>query len=538
MRKKIQKIKKTKKRFNQKRKLSKKDDKKNIDKKNIDKKLAYKTPETDYQILTQRYRLKETFGSAINKEVQRIQKKTMNNEGRVNLRKLPTITIDGEDAKDFDDAISIIKEKNGFRLWVHIADVSHFVATNSAIDKQAFKRGTSVYLIDRVIPMLPFELSNNICSLKGNCDRLTFTCEMEIDSKGFIKNYDFYLSKIHNDQRCTYSKVQSWLDDKDTLPENLPWIKDFLTIAKELAIILNKKRILEGSVEIESTELNIQLENTGMVKKVHPQKRLFSENIIEEFMLSANKCAADLMQKNAKGLYRVHEPPKEEKIGSFYDYLKRQGLTEKVEGVTNPLEIQGRNYFNTLIQSIENPQKKKLFSFLLLISMNQAEYSVANKGHYGLAFKKYTHFTSPIRRYPDLQVHRIIKKIKGFYQKPISNHLNEIAKQSSIMERKAIEAEREYRKLKCIRFMRDKKNQEFAAIIIGLMNRGVFVQLTAIGVEGFISRGNFTTALSFDRNRQVFINRQNEIKLEMGTELKVKLIKVNPGKLKMDFIPI
>ena len=533
MKKKIQKIKTAKKRFNQKKKSLIKNNKKDID-----KKLKYRTPETDYQILTQRYGLRENFSSAINKEIQKIQKKTINDEGRVDLRKLPTITIDGEDAKDFDDAISIIKEKNGFRLWVHIADVSHFVDTNTAIDKQAFKRGTSIYLIDRVIPMLPFELSNNICSLKGNCDRLTFTCEMEIDSKGFIKNYDFYLSKIHNDQRCTYSKVQSWLEDKDTLPENFPWIKDFLSIAKELAIVLNKKRILEGSVEIESTELNIQLENTGMVEKIHPKKRLFSENIIEEFMLSANKCAADLMQKNAKGLYRIHEPPKEEKIGSFYDYLKRQGLTEEVEGVTNPLEIQGRNYFNTLIQSIENPQKKKLFSFLLLISMNQAEYSVGNKGHYGLAFKKYTHFTSPIRRYPDLQVHRIIKKIKGFYQKPISNNLNEIAKQSSIMERKAVEAEREYRKLKCIRFMQDKKNQEFAAIIIGLMNRGVFVQLTAIGVEGFISRINFTTALSFDRNRQVFINLQNEIELEMGTELKVKLIKVNPGKLKMDFIPV
>ena len=408
---------------------------------------------------------------------------------RRDLRDVKMVTIDGEDAKDLDDAVHVTKEGGSYRLGVHIADVTNYVQGNSALDREALKRGTSVYLVDRVIPMLPHKLSNGICSLNQGVDRLALSCLMTINGKGEVTDYEIVESVIRVDRRMTYTAVGRILEDQDeeTIREYEDLVPMF-RLMQELSVILREKRRKRGSIDFDFPESKIVLDESGVPVSIKPYERNAATRIIEDFMLLANETVAQhFYWLDIPFVYRTHANPDPEKILKLGTFINNFGYNIKVksgDSEIHPKEIQ------KLLGKIEGTDEEALIARLTLRSMKQAKYTVDCTGHFGLACEYYCHFTSPIRRYPDLQIHRIIKEqLRGKMSDEkilhYRNILPEVAKHSSETERRADEAERETDKLKKAQYMEERIGNTYEGVISGITAWGIYVELPNT-VEGMI----------------------------------------------------
>lgn len=398
---------------------------------------------------------------------------------RRDLRDLMMVTIDGEDTKDIDDAVSVHMDGDNYILGVHIADVSNYVQENSAIDREALKRGTSVYLVDRVIPMLPHKLSNGICSLNEGVDRLALSCIMTINGKGEIVDHEIVESVICSNKQMTYTNVKKIIEDndKETCEEFAEFVPMFMMM-KDLAALLRKKRQKRGSIDFDLPETKIILDNDGKPVEIKPYERNLATRLIEDFMLAANETVAEhFFFMDSPFVYRVHEKPDSDKIKKLTTFISNFGYGIKMKDEeVHPKELQ------KLLSKIIGTKEEAMISRLTLRSMQRAKYSTMCDGHFGLACQYYCHFTSPIRRYPDLQIHRIIKdSIHGRLNEEKIKHyeaiLTEVAKQSSTRERVADDAERETDKLKKCQYMAERIGEEFFGVISGITNWGIYVEL-------------------------------------------------------------
>ena len=445
-------------------------------------------PATDVTSIVKAYDIEEAFPKAVLKEAKAIPQ-TVTPEKytkRVDYREQLTVTIDGEDARDLDDAITLKREENGYLLGVHIADVSHYVTEGSPLDCEALKRGTSVYLADRVIPMLPRELSNGICSLNMGVDRLTLSCMMHLDHKGNVIDHTITEAVIRVDQRMSYTGVQAILSGENHPEGEREEIRNLCFLMKEVAAILKEKRKKRGSIDFDFPESKIVLDEKGYPVDIHPYERNTATDIIEDFMLLANETVAeDYFWQELPFVYRTHETPDQDKIKKLDTFIRNFGFYMKT-GRENfhPKEIQ------KLLFSLEGEPEEALISRLALRSMKQAKYTTLNVGHFGLSTQYYTHFTSPIRRYPDLQIHRIIKEnIHGKLNRKRIEHYDQIlpgvADQSSKLERRAQNAERDVEKLKKVEYMKNHIGEHFTGVISGVTTWGFFVELDNT-VEGMV----------------------------------------------------
>lgn len=448
---------------------------------------------------------------------------------REDLRNIKTVTIDGEDAKDLDDAVSIKKMENGnYYLGVHIADVSNYVREKNPLDKEALSRATSVYLIDRVIPMLPKKLSNGICSLNPKVDRLTLSCFMEIDGEGKVVDHDIFESIIRTSERMTYTDVTKILKNQDEeVTKRYDYlIEDFKTM-EELCNILYKKRMKRGAIDFEFQESKIILDEKGKPVDIKPYEREIANRIIEEFMLVCNETVAEHMfWTNLPFVYRIHEEPDNEKLEHFNEFVHNLGYVIKWGKEVHPKELQ------KIVEEVKGKKEETVVSTLLLRSLKQARYSPECVGHFGLAAKYYCHFTSPIRRYPDLMIHRIIKefingKIDEGRAKKLVGIVDYASVQSSDMERVAQEAEREVDDLKKAEYMSDKIGEEYNGIISSVTNFGLFVELPNT-VEGLIHISDLNDDYYiYDEKHLCLIGERNKVVYRLGDEVHIKVARVD-----------
>jgi len=446
-------------------------------------------PGTDILSIVYSYELPLEFSEKIMNQVERVGNEigTADMEGRMDLRDWQIVTIDGEDAKDLDDGVSLTKEGDIYHLGVHIADVANYVQENSALDKEARKRGTSVYLVDRVIPMLPHKLSNGICSLNQGVDRLALSCLMDVDSQGNVIGHRLAETVIHVERRMTYTSVKKILEDHEE--EEIKKYENLVPMferMQELAGILRKKRRIRGSIDFDFPESKIILDKTGRPIEIKPYDRNTATRIIEDFMLLANETVAqDYYWQEIPFLYRTHNNPDPEKIRQLALFINNFGYAIKnTRDEIHPKELQ------KLLTRIEDSPEEALISRLTLRSMKRASYTDVCTGHFGLAARYYCHFTSPIRRYPDLQIHRIIKEnLRGRMNNERISHyesiLPEVAAHSSQMERRADEAERETDKMKKAEYMEEHIGETYEGIISGITTWGLYVELPNT-VEGMV----------------------------------------------------
>ena len=449
-----------------------------------------RTPGTDILAIVKSFGIPSEFPEKVMKQAQRVPDHVLDadRDGRLDLRHLQTVTIDGEDAKDLDDAISLTKEGGIYHLGVHIADVSNYVQYNSALDREALKRGTSVYLADRVVPMLPERLSNGICSLNQGEDRLALSCLMDINEKGKVVSHQIAETVINVNERMCYTDVKNILEDTDEeAKKRYEALIPMFFMMKELSGILRNSRHHRGSIDFDFPESKIILNAAGKAIDVKPYEANVATKIIEDFMLMANETVAqEYCTEEIPFVYRTHDNPDPEKVESLLTLLHNQGVKiQKAKEEITPKEIQ------QIIESIEGLPNEAMISRLVLRSMKQAKYTTECSGHFGLAAKYYCHFTSPIRRYPDLQIHRIIKdNLRGrLMREGRTEHyaeiLDEVARQSSVCERRADEAERESDKLKKAEYMSYHLGEEFEGIISGVTGWGLYVELPNT-VEGLV----------------------------------------------------
>lgn len=446
-------------------------------------------PGVDILSIVRAYDLPMEFSEKIMNQVERVSNEVSEADmvGRMDLRNTRMVTIDGEDAKDLDDAVSLHKEGENYILGVHIADVTNYVQEKSALDVEALKRGTSVYLVDRVIPMLPHKLSNGICSLNAGENRLALSCIMTINPKGEVIDHTIAETVICVDTRMSYTSVKKILEDKDA--EEIEKYKELVPMfeeMRELADILRKKRMKRGSIDFDFPETKVILDKEGKPIEIRPYDRNVATKIIEDFMLIANETVAtDYFWQEIPFVYRTHDRPDSEKIKKLSTFINNFGYTLHIgTDEIHPKELQ------KLLMKIEGSEEEALISRLTLRSMKQAKYTTMNTGHFGLAANHYCHFTSPIRRYPDLQIHRIIKEnLRGRLNEKRLEHyekiLEEVCKQSSTTERRAEEAERETIKLKKVEYMEAHIGETFEGVISGIMEWGFFVELPNT-VEGLV----------------------------------------------------
>ena len=499
-------------------------------------------PGVDILSIIKAYGLPEGFPDEVMVQVAGIPDEVEEEEkkNRLDLRHLQTVTIDGEDAKDLDDAISISKENDDhYTLGVHIADVSHYVTENSPLDKEALKRGTSVYLVDRVIPMLPHKLSNGICSLNAGTDRLALSCLMEIDGKGNVIGHRIAETLIQVDRRMTYTAVNAIVTDRD--PDVMEEHKDFVPmfdLMKELADILRERRKKRGSIDFDFPESKIILDEKGRPVDIKPYERNAATKIIEDFMLMANETIAeDYFWQELPFLYRTHDYPDPEKMKRLGTFINNFGYTIRTQnGEVHPKELQ------KLLDKIEGTPEEALISRLTLRSMKQAKYTTVCTGHFGLAANYYTHFTSPIRRYPDLQIHRIIKENlrRGLSDRRFAHYdsiLPEVAVQCSSMERRADEAERETDKLKKCEYMSKRIGKEYDGVISGVTNWGLYVELPNT-VEGLIRVNDLTgDYFVFDEEHMELVGEMTRKSYKLGQKIRVQVADTDKLTRTIDFIP-
>lgn len=531
-------------------------------------------PGVDILSIVRAYGLPEEFPEDVMEEVSHAPEELsadyvaeeIGKNGRVDLRDVPMVTIDGEDAKDLDDAVSVSKETiNGetiYHLGVHIADVSHYVKEGTSLDAEAYKRGTSVYLVDRVIPMLPHRLSNGICSLNAGCDRLAMSCLMDIDEKGIIVGHKICESVVRIDRRMTYTAVNAILEAKNgteepqtdapekekskekaefakkCLEEYADFVSMFLLL-DETARVLRKKRMARGAVDFDFPECKIILDAKGRPVEIRPYERNAATMLIEDCMLAANETVAeDYYWQQIPFLYRSHEKPDGEKIKRFGILINNFGYSIRLQnGELHPKEMQ------KLLEKAAGSPEEALLARLALRSMKQAKYTTECMGHFGLAANYYTHFTSPIRRYPDLQIHRIIKENLhgGLTKKRIAHYekiLPEVAIWTSSRERLADEAERETDKAKKVQFMERHIGEEFTGVISGISNYGFYVELPNT-VEGMVRLANLDgDYYVFDEEHYELVGEQTRKKFKLGQTVKIQVVSVDRYLKTIDFLPV
>lgn len=459
-------------------------------------------------------------------------------KGRADITDEPAVTIDGDDSKDFDDAVVLWRLANGnYHLGVHIADVSHYVTENSPLDKEAFARGNSTYLVDRVIPMLPFRLSNGICSLNEGADRLVLACDMEITPEGKRVAYRIYPAVMRSHGRMTYNKVNQTLAGEIAgLEDKYVKLKDMLQEMAQLHAILYRQRHQRGAIDFEEPEAKIIVNAQGKPLDIVLHKRGTAEKMIESFMLMANETVAeDYFRKHVPFLYRVHETPDAEKMQSFFEFCSAFGLNIKADpNHVKPLDLQ------KVVAKTNGTPEEAMVQMMMLRSLKQAHYSDQALGHFGLAAKFYTHFTSPIRRYSDLMVHRMIhtyaKNGSGSkIQQHFASYLPDVAEQTSTQERRSVDTEREVDDLKMTEFMADKVGQHFDAVISSVTSFGMFVQLPNT-VEGLIHISNLTDDFyTYDEKSLTLTGRGTHKQYKIGMPIKVTLINANVEQHQLDF---
>lgn len=462
-------------------------------------------------------------------------------QGRRDLREKVIVTIDGEDAKDLDDAVNVERLPNGnLLLGVHIADVSYYVREKSKLDEEAYNRGCSVYLVDRVIPMLPHRLSNGICSLNPQVDRLTMSCEMEFEP-GTMKRvrYDLFTSVIRTTERMTYTNVRKILNDEDPeVAERYSSLVDTFKLMKEMALGLRSMRMRRGAIDFDFQESKVIVDEQGKPVDIVKRERSIAEQIIEEFMLAANETVAEHFHwLKVPFVYRIHEEPTDEKLLTFMQFASNFGYAVRGKGNTvHPRALQ------TLLEEIRGSKEETVLSTMLLRSMKQAKYEAESLGHFGLAADYYTHFTSPIRRYPDLIVHRVMREVLengGALPENRYDSLNarmpDIASQSSDRERTAVDAERDTEKLKKAEYMLDKIGEEFPGIISGVTSFGMFIELENT-VEGLIRLSDMTDDYyHFHELHMALIGERSSKIYRIGDEVEIRVAQVNMNEHTIDF---
>lgn len=494
-------------------------------------------PGVDIMSIIKAYDLLVEFPESVKKAINDIPDVVSEKDkaGRVDLRNVQMVTIDGEDAKDLDDAVSISKEGPVYHLGVHIADVSHYVTEGSALDKEALKRGTSVYLVDRVIPMIPHKLSNGICSLNQGEDRLALSCLMDIDEKGNIVGHRICETVINVDRRMSYTSVKKILVDNDT--NEIMKYKELVPMfhmMEEAAELLRKKRFARGSVDFDFPESKIILDENGHPTDIKPYDRNVATKIIEDFMLAANETVAeDYFWQDMPFLYRTHENPDPEKMRKLATFINNFGYTLRLTDDLRPKEIQ------KLLSEIEGSDAENLISRLTLRSMKKAKYTTECVGHFGLAAKYYCHFTSPIRRYPDLQIHRIIKENLhgGLSPKRVAHYdaiLPDVAVQTSAMERRAADAERDTDKLKMAEYMEQFVGETFDGVVSGVTAWGVYVELPNT-IEGMVSINNMKGFYTFDEEHYEMVGELGNRSYKLGQKVKVVVIGTDKILRTIDF---
>ena len=562
----------------------------------------------DVEIIIRKFHLPHRFPPEVLEEAKSVEDIIPHIElrHRRDYRAQPIVTIDGETARDFDDAVFVRRLPNGnYELQVHIADVAHYVTGGSALDREARLRGTSVYFPDRAVPMLPVELSTDICSLRPDVDRLVMSCVMEIDHQGEITGYELYPGVIRSAERMTYTDVNLVLEGDQPLRARYTRLVDTFELMRELALILNRKRVRRGSIDFDLPEPVIEFDQEGMMRGVTRSERNIAHRIIEEFMLSANECVASYLEhKGVPSLYRIHEKPDPKKVFEFETIAASFGYSLGVgalpvrrmemraerrarHGTGRPahvielpedVHITPRMY-QKLTQKIAGKPEERILSYLMLRSLKQARYSEENVGHFALAAPTYTHFTSPIRRYPDLIVHRILKEVLERSEKwkvesgpskgigigldskgTVSGHdfrraakrltregalapevipeeeLHEIAEESSQAERRADDAERELIEWKKIKFMRDRIGEEFDALIVSVTKFGFFVELMDLFIEGLVPIGTLTgDRYTYRENTKQIIGERSKKKYSLGDRVRVVLDRIDRMQRKLQF---
>ncbi|NDI36552.1 ribonuclease R [Chengkuizengella sediminis] len=500
-------------------------------------------PGVDILSIIRKYNLPEMFSDEVMDEAEAapdaITEEEIQAQGRRDLRDKTIVTIDGADAKDLDDAVNVEKLENGnYRLGVHIADVGYYVKENSNLDQEAFNRGCSVYLVDRVIPMLPHRLSNGICSLNPQVDRLTMSCEMEFDAGGKLISHDIFTSVINTTERMTYTDVRKILEDEDSdLINKYSHLVDTFKQMKELAMILRKKRMNRGAIDFDFQESKIIVDDNGVPVDIVKRERSIAEQIIEEFMLAANETVAEhFYWLKVPFLYRIHEHPDAEKLMNLMTFINNFGYV--IRGRSNSIHPRS---LQMIIEEIKGSKEETVISTYMLRSMKQAKYDAESSGHFGLAADFYSHFTSPIRRYPDLVIHRIMREVltKGTLtdkrHEYLSSRMQDIAVQSSERERLAVDAERETDDLKKAEYMLDKVGEEFEGMVSSVTSFGMFVELDN-SVEGLIRLSDLTDDYYHYHEMQLALIGERTAKIyRIGDEVKVRVSRVNIEDYTIDF---
>ena len=493
-------------------------------------------PEVEVQIILHKYDLPQRFSSLALEEAQGLAlvPSSQDCRDRVDLRGIPTFTIDGEKARDFDDAVSIEGEKDGgTTLYVSISDVSHYVMEGSSLDEEAYVRGTSVYFPDRAIPMFPPELSHQICCLHPAVDRLTVTCEMRYSAKGEPRGVRFYPSVIRSDERLTYTIVKKILVDGEAeLKERYESLVPSLERMANLCQELRRRRMERGAIDFDLPEPEVVLNLQGETEEIIRADRNLAHQIIEEFMIAANEAVAHFMGENhLPFIYRIHEPPGREAADEFRRFISHLGYTMGREADHSPKE------FQKVLAAVKGRPEEKVVNTILLRSMKWAKYSSQNQGHFGLGSEAYTHFTSPIRRYPDLIVHRLLKSALGKKEGRISEE--ELARRSdhlSQRERVAMEAEREIVDRYRIRFMKEKIGDVFEGVISGVMSFGFFVELMDIYIEGLVRMTSLhDDYYQYHEKRYCLVGERTHRTFKIGDRVKVRLERVDVERRHIDF---
>jgi ribonuclease R len=556
----------------------------------------------DVEIMIRKYHLPHVFPDDVMAEAQAVEDIVPHRElrGRRDYRRVPIVTIDGETARDFDDAVTVSRLDNGnYELQVHIADVAHYVREGSALDAEARLRGTSVYFPDRAVPMLPIELSTDICSLRPQCDRLVMSCVMEIDHRGEVVAYELHPGVIRSAERMTYTNVNLILEGDEGLRRRYAPLVPVFERMKELALILNRKRERRGSIDFDLPEPVIQFDEFGLMHSILKSERNIAHRLIEEFMLAANECVASYLEQQGIGsLYRIHEKPDAKKVYEFEtiaatfgyslgvgalpikrvqlhgDRRARHGTGRNPRDVEIPEDVHiTPRMYQKLTEKIAGKPEERILSYLMLRSLKQARYAEENVGHFALAAPTYTHFTSPIRRYPDLIVHRILKEVLAESEEgagrgtpapseapspwskrtepphrrrppakaepggPIGiAELHDIAEESSQTERRADEAERELMEWKKLRFMQDRVGEDFDALIISVTKHGFFVELMDMFIEGLVPLATLADdRYTYRENTRQIIGERTKKKYSLGDRVRVILDRIDRTLRKLQF---
>ena len=498
---------------------------------------SYTDPGMEIEIALRKHDLPHEFSAPAKRQAGRLppELRAADRAGRADLTALPLVTIDGETARDFDDAVFCERAGKGFRLVVAIADVSHYVRDGDALDRDARDRGTSVYFPRRVIPMLPEELSNELCSLKPGVDRACVACDMAIDAHGQIRSYRFYPALMHSRARLTYTQVWDWLSEPEgARGREAKALLPHLRVLHDLYRTLAAARAKRGALDFETLELRLEFDTRGKIEAIVPEARNDAHKVIEECMLAANVCAARyLIERKHPALFRVHEGPTPEKLEALREFLAGSALT--LSGGDNP----GSSDYAKLLSKVRDRPDFSLLQTVLLRSLQQAVYSPANVGHFGLGYDAYTHFTSPIRRYPDLLIHRCLRAcLAGSRYQPSSSSWTELGVHCSLTERRADEATRDVESwLKCY-FMQDRIGETFSGTISGVTHFGLFVTLDGLNIDGLVHVTELgSDYFHFDPIRHTLSGERSGRSYRLADRIEVKVARVDLEQARIDFVP-